>query len=81
MQRIRQEETEKLESASSLLNEANERLKQAIKKKDFKEAALAHAMLEGVARVQEEASEQRQTVEAVENSVQKIKTTDNRFYV
>src|SRR5678815_1382472 len=73
--KLRKEEAEQSGSAGKLLLEAKERLKRALKKKDFSEASLAQAMLEGVTNVQKEASEKRRSVENLQVAVEKRKTS------
>ena len=75
LKKLRKEEAEQSGSAGKLLLEANERLKRALKKKDFSEASLAQAMLEGVTNVQKEASEKRRSVENLQVAVEKRKTS------
>lgn len=80
LKRMREEEEVKFDSASALLSEASERLQQAIKQKDFKQVALAQAMMQGVVKVQEEASQQRRSVCHKQTSIEKKKSTLLDFF-
>ncbi|XP_063223116.1 glutamic acid-rich protein-like [Bacillus rossius redtenbacheri] len=57
LKKCRKEYKEIEGSGLTLLDEANERLIKALKKRDFKEVALAQAMIEGAKKVQVQAAE------------------------
>lgn len=69
------EERQCLLNIFRLFSEANLRLKKAIERKDMKEVELAQAMLEGVKTVRQEHSDQKRAADAVQNSVDKRKSS------
>lgn len=50
---LKAKKKEKSNNASTLMSEANDRLKEAIKKKNMPEITIAHAMIEGATRLLE----------------------------
>lgn len=75
LETLRKEETMKRKTAATLLQEANERLRKALEKGDVarlrEEAGLAQAMIEGVAKVEKEASAHKRKADDLQNSLQK----------
>lgn len=63
---IQNKESSKKEVSTKLLTEANERLKEGIKNKDFTEIQLAQAMIEGAKSVKIEEDDHRAKASAIE---------------